>query len=134
MRSLVGSLVVASCLALGACGGSDGPDESPTPAPSTEAPDTSTPGAGPSADPDPDPTLTGKPPGGSQQLTGRVESGVEARCLVLTVGGGSSYVLTGTVAGLEPGDRVTVKGRADPGAATTCQQGPVFVVAEIVTG
>lgn len=129
-------MMVTACLVLGACG-SAGSDQSldPTPGrgePSTGGPSTGGPGTSPPANPDP--TLTAKPPGSSQQLTGRIESGVEARCLVLSVSGGPSYVLTGSVAGLEPGDRVTVKGRSDPGAATTCQQGPVFVVAEIVTG
>ncbi len=132
MRSLAGGVVVTACLVLGACGGSAGTGPSPGPTPTGGEPGTSAPTTSPPADPDP--TLTAKPPGGSQQLTGRVEGGVEARCLVLSVSGGQSYVLTGSVAGLEPGDRVTVKGRSDPGAATTCQQGPVFVVAEIVTG
>lgn len=126
MRSLVGATMVTVCLALGACGSAADSDQSQDPPPSTGTPT--------DAPVDPDPTLTAKPPAGSQQLVGRIEPGVEARCLVLTDTGGQSYVLTGSVAGLEPGDRVTVKGRSDPGAATTCQQGPVFVVAEIVTG
>ncbi|MGJ9424039.1 hypothetical protein [Aeromicrobium sp. CF3.5] len=127
MRSLVGGIVVTACLALGACGGSTDPEQPQAPAPTTDTPSTDVPTA-------PDPTLTAKPPSGAQELAGSIERGVEARCLVLSVSSGQSYVLTGTVAGLEPGDRVTVKGRSDPGAATTCQQGPVFEVTEIVDG
>lgn len=126
MRSIVGGMAVTVCLTLGACGSAADSDRPQDPSPGT--------GTSTEAPADPDPTLTAKPPAASQQLDGRIESGVETRCLVLTVEGGQSYVLTGSVAGLEPGDRVTVKGRSDPGAATTCQQGPVFVVAEIVAG
>ncbi|MGQ2911658.1 hypothetical protein [Aeromicrobium sp.] len=74
-----------------------------------------------------DPTLTAKPPGGTQRVTGVVERSTEDRCLTLAAPG-RTWVLTGAVAGLETGDRVTVKGRPDPDATTTCQQGPVLVV------
>lgn len=80
-----------------------------------------------------DPTLTAKPPGGSQRVTGVVERSTEDRCLTLAAPG-RTWVLTGAVAGLEAGDRVTVKGRPDPDATTTCQQGPVLVVVEVERG
>lgn len=131
MRRSAGVVVLTACLGLGACGGSSDPGQPQEPAPTTSATPAPTPTE---PEPDPDPTLTAKPPSGTQRLSGVVERGVEARCLLLSVGDGQVVVLTGTVAGLEPGDRVTVRGRSDPGAATTCQQGPVFVVAEIVTG
>lgn len=80
-----------------------------------------------------DPTLTAKPPGGTQRVTGVVERSTEDRCLTLAAPG-RTWVLTGAVAGLETGDRVTVKGRPDPDATTTCQQGPVLVVVEVERG
>lgn len=80
-----------------------------------------------------DPTLTAKPQGGTQRVSGVVERSTEDRCLTLAAPG-RTWVLTGAVAGLEAGDRVTVKGRPDPDATTTCQQGPVLVVVEVERG
>ena len=80
-----------------------------------------------------DPTPTGKPSAALQTVTGVVERSPEDRCVTLAATG-RTWVLTGTVAGLEAGDRVTVRGRPDPDATTTCQRGPVLVVAEVERG
>ncbi|KQO38580.1 MULTISPECIES: hypothetical protein [unclassified Aeromicrobium] len=104
------------------------------PDPDDPVPEETTPGKrGPTTPIPEDPTLTAKPPGGSQRVTGVVERSPEDRCLTLAAPG-RTWVLTGAVAGLEAGDRVTVKGRPDPDATTTCQQGPVLVVVEVERG
>lgn len=66
-------------------------------------------------------------PGKPVRLTGTVQAGTENGCLVLTSAEGS-YVLTGAVADLEPGETVALAGRIDPAATSTCQQGHVFLV------
>ncbi|MEH3068559.1 MAG: hypothetical protein PGN15_11125 [Aeromicrobium erythreum] len=116
----VGWVLVAVVLA--GCGDTGGGGESgstPSPAPSTTLPD--------------DPTPTGKPSAALQSVTGVVERSPEDRCVTLAATG-RTWVLTGTVAGLEAGDRVTVRGRPDPDATTTCQRGPVLVVVEVERG
>ncbi len=115
---------------LAGCGGTGGGGESgttPSPTPSATLPDDPTPTL-----PD-DPTPTGKPSAGLQSVTGVVERSPEDRCVTLAATG-RTWVLTGTVAGLEAGDRVTVRGRPDPDATTTCQRGPVLVVVEVERG
>lgn len=127
---VLAALVVASC-----SGGptDDGSGEAaPTTAPTTPPP-TSTPAPTPVPE---DPTLTAPPGGkgtGTQRYSGVVERSVEDRCLTLSTAG-RTWVLTGTVAGLSAGDRVTVRGRPDPDATTTCQRGPVLVVVEVERG
>lgn len=104
------------------------------PDPDDPVPEETAPGTrGPTTPIPEDPTLTAKPPGGTQRVTGVVERSTEDRCLTLAAPG-RTWVLTGAVAGLEAGDRVTVKGRPDPDATTTCQQGPVLVVVEVERG
>jgi hypothetical protein len=57
-------------------------------------------------------------------LTGTVQAGVEADCLLL-----QGYLLVGGPRDLlRGGDRVTVTGRVQPDLMTTCQQGTPFVV------
>lgn len=123
---LLATLVVASCSGPQA---GERPDE---PVPTTSQPQLSS----PSTPVPEDPTLTAPPvaeSAGTQRWTGVVEGSVEDRCLVLATAG-RTWVLTGTVAGLEAGDRVTVRGRPDPDATTTCQRGPVLVVVEVERG
>lgn len=121
-------------LLFSACGATgEDPDatSSPSATAQTEPSEPAEPDPTSGPDPDPDPTLTGKP-GDQRRITGVVRRAPEERCTILSTGGTpAAWVLTGTVAGLEAGDRVTVIGRADPGATTRCQQGPVFVVAEV---
>jgi hypothetical protein len=126
MRRTVGVLaaVLVVVPAVGACG-ADRDDRGPgRPAatPSTSAPASALPE---------EPTLTAPPDdakgSGVQRYAGVVERSPEDRCTTLTSASGS-WVLTGTVAGLSAGDRVTVVGRLDPDATSTCQRGPVLVV------
>lgn len=119
------AILLFGCLALSACGGSDEDDPtSPSDGPSSASPEATD-------GPDPDPTVTTKPRE-NQRLTGVVEQGVEPNCQIL-IAGGTSYVLIGKVGQVAPGTRVTVKGRTDPDAMSTCQQGMVFMVDEITS-
>jgi hypothetical protein len=116
-------ILVVPLLFMGACGGSDDePSSSPTP--------TTTATVSPT-----DPTLTGKPAGATLTLTGVVSAGVESGCLILTTTGQAGpWQLTGTIAGISAGDRVTVRGSPAPDLATRCQQGTPFVVEAVEPG
>ena len=68
---------------------------------------------------------------GELRLTGVVEAGVEAGCLILRPDSGSVYLLLGgdsTV--LVPGRRVAVRGLPQPDRVTFCMQGIPFEVRE----
>lgn len=66
----------------------------------------------------------------SMTLTGVVEAGVEANCLVLTHQGVTYLLLDADRAVVRPGARVTVRGRTAPDVVTTCMQGIPFEVSE----
>ena len=122
-------LVLIPLLVLSACG-SDDPDAPDTPDPTVVTTPTTT-------SPEPaDPTLTGKPAGAGQTLTGIVSAGVESGCLVLTVTQGQrdTWLLVGSTTGITPGARVTVRGSPAPDLATRCQQGTPFVVEAVEPG
>ncbi|GAB3678845.1 hypothetical protein [Angustibacter aerolatus] len=67
------------------------------------------------------PPASTAPAPASTTVTGVVEDGVEARCLLLR-GGGTEYLLLGDH-GLRAGDRATVSGTVARGVASYCQQG-----------
>jgi hypothetical protein len=75
----------------------------------------------------------GKSPdaGGEITLTGEIEEGVEAGCMLLRAGDRAYLLLGGDREMIRKGGRVTVRGKAQPGLMTTCQQGTPFQVAEI---
>jgi len=85
------------------------------------------------------PRPTSLPPTGSTgkgqgELTvvGVVEEGVEHGCIVLRADNGSMYQLMGsTDALIRPGNRVSVRGRLNPGIVTTCMQGTPLQVVSI---
>jgi hypothetical protein len=119
-------LLLIPLLVLSACGS----DEPQTPDPTVVTSPTET-------SPEPaDPTLTGKPAGSGQTLTGIVSAGVESGCLVLTVTQGQrdTWLLVGSTTGITPGARVTVRGSPAPDLATRCQQGTPFVVEAVEPG
>ena len=64
-------------------------------------------------------------------IEGVVQSGVEAGCKLLLSQGAQYLLLGGDPAVLREGQRVVVRGQAQPGVATTCQQGVPFIVAEV---
>jgi hypothetical protein len=59
---------------------------------------------------------------------------VEAGCTLLISQGAQYLLLGGDPAVLRAGQRVIVRGKAEPGVATTCQQGVPFIVAEAKPG
>ncbi|WP_030157073.1 hypothetical protein [Glycomyces sp. NRRL B-16210] len=134
---LAGALLLASIAACGS--GQDDEVETPTAPAVTEtvsAPETSDP-TEESPVPDEttpylDPSL-GEPSksGSSSQttITGTVESGVEAGCLVLEHEG-TVYGIYGRFDSsvVFAGAKVTLHGKVDTGMMTTCQQGTPFVV------
>lgn len=110
-------------LAVAACAG----DPSPGPSASSDAP-SATPSSGTTEVPDP--TLSpGKRP---SRYVGTVSGTRDlGECLLLRTSGGL-YVLVGDTGGLSPGDEAEVSAVADKDAATTCQQGPVLRVVEVI--
>ncbi|QOC93651.1 hypothetical protein [Micromonospora craniellae] len=143
IRIVATALIV--CTALVACGGQDagnGP-AAPTPtgaSPVTElpTPDPTGPVPPPSDPVDPTAPASPPPPGktrgvptspptttGEMTLTGRIEAGVEAGCLLL-----DGYLLVGGARDvLSAGASVIVTGRPNATLMTTCQQGIPFEVA-----
>lgn len=116
----LGIVAAATLLAIGLTG--CGSDETPPAATTDPAPTTGT------------PTTSAPTSDASRRLTGVISRAPEERCTVLATGGApAAWVLIGAVSSVQDGDRVTVVGREDPGATTRCQQGPVFVVAEVVS-
>ncbi|GIG85766.1 hypothetical protein Pen02_07020 [Plantactinospora endophytica] len=131
--------VLALGLALGACAdsGSTPPPnasegspvtQSPSPDPTSAAPSgpaPTTPG-GPATDPavPTKPPRGGAAPSGTTTLSGTVQAGVEANCLLL-----DGYLLVGGPRDvLTAGARVTVVGQVRADLMTTCQQGTPFQV------
>ncbi|WP_233627506.1 MULTISPECIES: hypothetical protein [unclassified Saccharopolyspora] len=69
--------------------------------------------------------------GGEITVTGKVQSGVESRCMVLPAQGRSPYLLLGgDPAVVKPGAHLVVRGHPEPGAPTTCMQGTPLHVSE----
>lgn len=62
------------------------------------------------------------------RLTGLVQEGVEANCLVLVTDGQEYLLLGGDPSVLRVGSEVVVEGMARPGQMTFCQQGTPFEV------
>lgn len=78
------------------------------------------------------PPGTPRPPVKETTVVGDVVEGVEAGCYVLRVAGGKELLLIGgNIQRLRAAGRVRVTGRAEPGLATTCQQGVPFIVSDV---
>ena len=75
----------------------------------------------------------GKSPdaGAEITLTGEIEEGVEAGCMLLRAGDRAYLLLGGDRNMIRQGGRVTVRGKPQPGLMTTCQQGTPFQVSEV---
>jgi hypothetical protein len=137
-RALAGTagLVAAGVLLAAACGSPDtgGGAASPSTPAGSSTSSSPTPGATSSTPFNPEsPTLPSSGRGRLMTVTGTVSAGVEAGCLLLTPDGASTQqalLLIGAVAGIKPGQRVTVRGAPLDHAVTTCQQGQPFQVSE----
>ncbi|WP_285507633.1 hypothetical protein [Actinokineospora sp. NBRC 105648] len=62
-----------------------------------------------------------------------MQEGVEAGCLVLATDQGQFLLLGGDEDVIRAGAEVVVEGTAQPGQATTCQQGTPFTVTKART-
>jgi hypothetical protein len=137
--------LVATALAgvlLGGCAGGSG--GSPAPGDSVSTPPTPPPSsAGPSAPgPSPRSRFSAVPPpptkpAAEQTLSGQVIEGVEAGCQLLhTAKGDFLLIVPANVdkSMVRAGARIVVRGRAEPGMVTTCQQGTPFLVSEVRPG
>lgn len=120
-RSVLFALVLLALVAAGCAAGSQGSGAPPSGEESTI----------------PDLPLPSKPAGSPSsqdviEITGVVERGVEQGCTILRTAG-ELYQLTGSSDPLiEPGARLTVRGRPRPDLLTTCQQGVPFQVVEVL--
>jgi hypothetical protein len=131
---LVGVLMVA---VLAACGSGEGGSDDETSTPVTSAEPTSAPESTEESPvpeettPYLDPSLgdSSKPGSSSMTISGTVEAGVEAGCLVLEYEG-TVYGIFGNYDSsvVYAGAEVTLTGAVDDGMMTTCQQGTPFVV------
>lgn len=127
---LVASLLLAAC-------GVSGPDlpapdagSPPAGPPATTAPPFTRPGPGDS--PLPGDLPVPAPPGSGKSaarvtVTGTVESGVEANCLMLR----GYQLIGGPRVMLRQGATVTVTGQVQPDLVTTCQQGTPLMVESV---
>jgi hypothetical protein len=67
---------------------------------------------------------------GEMTLTGEVQVGVEYGCLVMKAGDRTYLLLGGDRQLVRAGNRITVRGKPNPGMITTCQQGTPFEIIE----
>jgi len=148
MRKLV--VIAALVLGLSGCANAEVPSAGSTapttpPATSTTTGSTSTTSTTPPATSTPaasKPGLTAlpsagmpAPPGANEViLDGIVQAGVEEGCTLLLSQGAQYLLLGGDPSVIREGQRVIVRGQAQPGVATTCQQGVPFIVAEARPG
>jgi hypothetical protein len=127
-------VVLAAGLLVGCAGGTAHPggQVSATPSESNGAtPSSAVPSAVPSSGKVyPSPSRSSKQAPAELTLTGQVEEGVEADCLVMTSGTQMYQLIGGDRHVVRPGNRVIVRGRPVPGLMTTCQQGIPFQVTE----
>lgn len=131
-RGVLAATAVLALAGVAACGPEKEPDAAKAPASASASPSASASadGApGSSLSPRPDASQpTGK--GGTVELRGTVESGVEAGCLILTTGGKTYNLLGGDRSVVKAGAKVVVRGTEEPDTMTICQQGTPFRVTE----
>jgi hypothetical protein len=131
---------IAACLLVGACGQAEEPARAPIQAPagSPSGAPTQAPAGSPSRVPTGAPSLTAAPatpiptgaPAAPITISGTVQAGVEANCLLL-----KGYLLVGgRDEGVRAGAKVTVTGRARSDLLTTCQQGTPLQVETVRPG
>lgn len=127
MRTARSLLVLGLLLSLAACGTAGSAPGGSGSGPGSGSESTTTPATTPVED------LTLTPSTSAPPLTvsGTVSDGVEAGCLVLTTDDGI-YTLIGRTRDLTPGRQVTLRGVPAPDVLTTCQQGTVFRVLEVL--
>jgi hypothetical protein len=123
---LISLTVVAGCAQPDTGSTSPGP----TGTPGTAIPTSPSPGGHPVPSPSPS---SPPPPATTLTLTGLVGEGVSSGCLTFDADAGGRWTLAGKVRGLRAGDRIRVSGYRGAGLASHCQQGPIYVITEVVT-
>ena len=127
--TLLATLVVGGLLAGCASGsqtpraGESGSSVSPSassPSSPSPSPSSSTPSGSPSSVPDK----------ADITLSGQVEAGVEANCLILRSGGKVYQLMDGDRNVIKAGNNVTVRGHVATGVMSYCMQGEPFQVTE----
>ena len=133
-RRLVVCAVLLAALATAGCGdgGTNGTAE-PGGTVTPSSPAGSPGGLPPSFRATPSPPGKSVPPG-EQTLSGRVEAGVEAGCLIMRTAKETYLLVGGDKSVVREGAQVTVRGRPAPDLMTTCQQGVPFQVTEARLG
>ncbi|MGH3647761.1 MAG: hypothetical protein ACRDTM_11390 [Micromonosporaceae bacterium] len=128
-RAVPAVLAVLVLSGVAGCGPGQDPEAVKPSASPSASPSPSVSEPGPSLSPEPDASKpTGK--GGTVELRGTVESGVESGCLILTTGGKTYNLLGGDRSVVKAGARVVVRGVEEPDTMTICQQGIPFRVTE----
>ena len=99
---------------------SSSPSSSPEPPASTD-PASPLPSAGPE-------------PTGDTTLSGQVEAGVEANCLIMQTGGKTYLLLDGDKNIVKAGNNVVVRGHIVKGVMSYCMQGQPFQITDARLG
>ena len=121
--------VLAGCAQSGDGDAAPGGSVSATPTPSGS---TGQPNLSPSSPLTPSGGVVGgKSADGEITLTGEIEEGVEAGCVLLRAGNQAYLLLGGDREMIAKGGRLVVRGKPQPGLMTTCQQGTPFQVSEV---
>jgi hypothetical protein len=131
----IAAVVLLGSLLAGCAGSGGGPETGGSTVPSSSSSPSASgqPSLPPSwrALPPPTPSKTIGP--GETTLSGNLEEGVEAGCVVLRVGDKLYNLLGADPTRLRArGGPVTVKGKVATGIMTTCQQGTPFQVSEVL--
>jgi hypothetical protein len=109
-------------------GGSNSVSSSPSSSPE--------PSSQPSASPEPSsvPPSAGPEPTGDTTLSGQVEAGVEASCLIMQTGGKTYLLLGGDKNIVKAGNNVVVRGHIVKGVMSYCMQGQPFQITDARLG
>src|SRR5207253_9287454 len=122
MRTRLITLLLLSALLTGCAGSPSGGSAGSTPSPGGSV--------SPSSSPVPSPSSSGPGASGEMTLTGTVEKGVEAGCLLMRAGDKLYLLVGGDRAVVKEGARLTVRGMPSPQLISYCQQGEPFQVME----
>ncbi len=82
------------------------------------------------SDPSPPSSSAGPEPTGEITISGRVEAGVEANCLILRTSDKTYQLMGGDKNVVKAGNNVVVRGHIVKGVMSYCMQGEPFQVAE----
>jgi hypothetical protein len=133
--TVVGSLVTLLALALvtGCAQGTGSPSAggssvSTAPGPSASS-SPSSPGTSPSS-PGASPSPGGSPSPGDVTMSGQIETGVEAHCLILRTNGATYQLMGGDPNIVKAGNNVVVTGHVVKGMMSYCMQGQPFQISQ----